>query len=209
MLYTINIVYVITNEGQLAIMAKKKTTKEQKRKERLRKAKSWVATYQGVNIEQDYCKRFKVDPVCVKKDLEAMKAATPEQREQLRQTRDTHKQKEQEEKTARLVKMLEKRKIAFDKLKSNPAAMQKALKDAKAGTKTKNPKRRCENCGCVMKQQFIGLKHCKCGTSWSKSDGYFERTPDMVFALQRKVTRKGKNSILTKQVPTIRYKRHS
>jgi len=188
-------------------MAKKKPTKEQKRKARLRKAKSWVATYQGANIEQDYGKRFKVDLICAKKDIEAMKASTPEQREQLKQTHDIRKQKELEEKTARLIQKLDKRKIAFDNLESNPAAMKKALKDARAATpKKKNPKRRCENCGRAMKQQFIGLKHCKCGTSWSKSDGYFERTPDMVFALQRKVMKKGKNSIRTKQVPVIRYR---
>ena len=36
-----------------------------------------------------------------------------------------------------------------------------------------------------MKQQFIGLKHCKCGISWSEQNGYFERNPDMVFKLQR------------------------
>ena len=57
-----------------------------------------------------------------------------------------------------------------------------------------------------MKQQFIGLKHCKCGTSWDRRTGYFERTSDMVFALDRKVIKKGKNSVRTKQVPVIRYK---
>ena len=74
------------------------------------------------------------------------------------------------------------------------------------GGKKKNPKRRCINCGKAMKQQFIGLKHCKCGMSWSKDGGYFERNSDMVFALERKVTKKGKNSIRTKQVPVIRSK---
>lgn len=34
-----------------------------------------------------------------------------------------------------------------------------------------------------MKQQFIGLQHCKCGMSWKKDIGFFERTPDMVFGL--------------------------
>ena len=67
-------------------------------------------------------------------------------------------------------------------------------------------KRKCTNCGKAMKQQFIGLKHCKCGTSWKKDIGYFERTSDMVFALERKVIKKGKNSIRTKQVPIIRLK---
>jgi hypothetical protein len=57
-----------------------------------------------------------------------------------------------------------------------------------------------------MKQQFIGLKHCKCGTSWSKDGGYFTRTNDMVFALERQVTKKSKNSVKVKQVPVIRYK---
>ena len=37
-----------------------------------------------------------------------------------------------------------------------------------------------------MKQQFIGLFHCKCGTSWRRDIGFFERTPDMVFSLERK-----------------------
>ena len=70
----------------------------------------------------------------------------------------------------------------------------------------KRPKRRCPNCGRAMVQQFIGLKHCKCGISWKKDIGYFERTSDMVFALERQVTKKGKNSIRTKQFPIIRYK---
>ena len=72
--------------------------------------------------------------------------------------------------------------------------------------KRKNPKRRCANCGRAMKQQFIGLKHCKCGTSWSKDGGYFQRTSDMVFALERRVTKKGTNSVRTKQFPVIRSK---
>ena len=60
----------------------------------------------------------------------------------------------------------------------------------------------CPNCGHKMKQQFIGLQHCKCGMSWEKDIGFFERTPDMVFALQRqKVGGKMKN------VPVIRYKK--
>jgi len=64
-------------------------------------------------------------------------------------------------------------------------------------------KRVCVNCGRKMKQQFIGLKHCKCGTSWKKDTGYFMRTPDMVFALERRQKdRSGK----TKQVPIIRMK---
>lgn len=59
----------------------------------------------------------------------------------------------------------------------------------------------CPRCGKKMKQQFIGLQHCKCGISWKRDQGYFERTPDMVFCLQRK-TINGK----TKQFPVIRFK---
>ena len=43
----------------------------------------------------------------------------------------------------------------------------------------------CPNCGRKMKQLFIGLQHCKCGVSWKKDIGYFERTEDMMFALER------------------------
>ena len=42
----------------------------------------------------------------------------------------------------------------------------------------------CPNCGRKMKQQFIGLQHCKCGMSWKKDIGFLERTPDMVFGLR-------------------------
>lgn len=69
-------------------------------------------------------------------------------------------------------------------------------------------KRICSDCGRKMVQQFIGLKHCKCGMSWKKDIGYFERTPDMIFCLQRKVVKKSKSSIKTKQVPIIRYKQN-
>ena len=61
----------------------------------------------------------------------------------------------------------------------------------------------CPNCGRKMKQQFIGLQHCRCGISWKRNIGYFERTSDMIFALQRvKVGKK------VKQRPVIRVKEH-
>lgn len=59
----------------------------------------------------------------------------------------------------------------------------------------------CPVCGRKMKQQFIGLQHCKCGISWKKDIGFFERTSDMVFALERRTV--GKK---VKQVPVIRRK---
>lgn len=52
-----------------------------------------------------------------------------------------------------------------------------------------------------MKQQFVGLKHCKCGMSWKKDIGYFERTEDMVFKLEKQ--QKGTKGNKTKQVPLI------
>ena len=62
----------------------------------------------------------------------------------------------------------------------------------------------CPRCGRKMKQQFIGLQHCRCGMSWKKDIGFFERTSDMVFALERQ--KKGRKGNKTKQVPVIRYK---
>lgn len=59
----------------------------------------------------------------------------------------------------------------------------------------------CPNCGRKMKQQFIGLQHCKCGMSWKKDIGFFERTSDMVFALERQTV--GKK---VKQVPVVQRK---
>lgn len=59
----------------------------------------------------------------------------------------------------------------------------------------------CPHCGRKMKQQFIGLQHCRCGMSWKKDAGFFERTGDMVFCLQR---RRVGNKV--KQFPVIHYK---
>lgn len=51
-----------------------------------------------------------------------------------------------------------------------------------------------------MKQQFIGLKYCKCGISWLKDVRYFQMTPDMIFCLER-VKVDGK----VKQIHIIKY----
>ncbi len=59
----------------------------------------------------------------------------------------------------------------------------------------------CPGCGRKMKQQFIGLQHCKCTISWKKDIGFFERTSDMIFALEHRTI--GKK---VKQIPVIRYK---
>lgn len=60
----------------------------------------------------------------------------------------------------------------------------------------------CPACGRKMKQQFIGLQHCKCGISRKKDMGFFERTPNMIFTVERHKTTSGK----TRQIPNIRYK---
>ena len=57
----------------------------------------------------------------------------------------------------------------------------------------------CPRCGRKMKQQFIGLQHCKCGMSWKRDIGFFERTSDMVFCLERRYVN-GK----PKQQPVVR-----
>ena len=87
--------------------------------------------------------------------------------------------------------------------KGLPEKTEKKKEDAdKPKVKQKGmSKKVCPNCGRKMKQQFIGLQHCKCGMSWKKDIGYFERTGDMVFALERRKV--GKK---TKQCPVIRYR---
>ena len=69
------------------------------------------------------------------------------------------------------------------------------------GKKKGNSKKICPGCGRKMKQQFIGLQHCKCEMSWIRGEGFFERSGDMIFALQRRKV--GKK---IKQCPVIRYR---
>ena len=63
-----------------------------------------------------------------------------------------------------------------------------------------NSNKVCPNCGRKMKQQFQGLQHCKCGVSWLREMGFFERTTNMRFCLERRKT--GKK---TKQCSVIRF----
>lgn len=160
-------------------MAAKKKTKLQKSKARLRKGKTWILGYTGTKIIEAYGKCFHVDPKCAERELSKLGALDPQ-------------------KLADLKKADKERKLAEREAKKLNA--EKKMLKAKA-TPKKNVKRVCINCGAKMKQQFIGLEHCKCGTSWKKDIGYFERTQDMVFALER---RKVGNKV--KQYPIIRYK---
>lgn len=70
-----------------------------------------------------------------------------------------------------------------------------------AAKKKSRSKKLCPVCGRKMKHQFHGLLHCKCGISWLRGEGFFERTSDMVFALERRKT--GKK---VRQCPVIRYR---
>ena len=70
------------------------------------------------------------------------------------------------------------------------------IKKGKLPTVKKNL---CPRCNRKMKQQFIGLLHCKCGMSYHKDMGYFERTGNMIFSLEKK-----KIGEKTKQVPVRR-----
>lgn len=60
------------------------------------------------------------------------------------------------------------------------------------------PKRKCKSCGRKMKQQFIGVYHCKCGNTRMNGQD-LERTSETVFALERKQV--GQKM---KQVPVIK-----
>lgn len=84
---------------------------------------------------------------------------------------------------------------------SNGEIYEKPEKKEKPDKKLKQrkPRKKCPYCGRKMKGGN-GMKHCRCGVSFSKGTGYFERTPDMVFCLKR--VRKGKK---VKQVPWIRF----
>lgn len=61
--------------------------------------------------------------------------------------------------------------------------------------------KRCPNCGRHIKQQFIGLRHCKCGVRWKEHPSCFARAPDIVFVLERRWVGNKRE-----QVPVIRYK---
>lgn len=47
-----------------------------------------------------------------------------------------------------------------------------------------------------MEQRFISLYHCKCGMSWKKGTGFFQRTDDMVFCLEHNYANKKPRRII-------------
>lgn len=52
-------------------------------------------------------------------------------------------------------------------------------------------KRVCPNCGRKMKQQFIGLFHCKCGTSWKRDIGFLSEPRIWYLHLSEKARQQG------------------
>ena len=82
-----------------------------------------------------------------------------------------------------------------------PEETPKKKKSPTVPQKKGRSKKVCPSCGRKMKCQFNGLQHCKCGVSWKKGEGFFERTSDMAFALERRKI--GKK---IKQCPVIRYR---
>ena len=124
-------------------------------------------------------------------------------RKRLKRADRTYKDLKQKQKAKIADSMFEKTCDYYREHGKLPEKKEKKKDDAdKPKVKRKGmSKKVCPNCGRKMKQQFIGLQHCKCGMSWKKDIGYFERTGDMVFALERRKV--GKK---TKQCPVIRYK---
>lgn len=57
---------------------KKKLTKEERREQRLSKARQWALTYKGSHIVWAYRKRFRLDYTCALKDMQAIGALSPE-----------------------------------------------------------------------------------------------------------------------------------
>jgi len=76
---------------------KKKLSKPERREARLRKARLWVLTYEGIHIVRAYRKRFKVDYLCALRDMEAIGALSPEKITQLKAAEEIRLQKKREE----------------------------------------------------------------------------------------------------------------
>ena len=89
------------------------------------------------------------------------------------------------------------KRITEDRI-SEPAQTLPKKKPASTAPKKKkgNSNKVCPDCGREMKQQFIGLQHCRCGVSWKKGEGFFERSGEMVFALERRRIGKKSSNVL-------------
>lgn len=124
--------------------------------QRIERARAWVPTCVGKHLLKTYYHRFGIDRMTGIEDLGALGVYDTEE---------------------------------LDKMRHQEAVRLAAMKPKAPKQPTqlrKHQKKRCPICGHVMVQCFIGLEHCRCGLTLSKQMGYFERTPDMVFALERK-----------------------
>ena len=77
---------------------KKKLTKEERREQRLNKARQWALTYKGSHIVRAYRKRFRLDYTCALKDMQAIGALSPEKFENMKRAEEIRLQKKREQK---------------------------------------------------------------------------------------------------------------
>ena len=75
--------------------------KTERRETRLRKAATWLPTYEGAHLVRAYRKKFKLDYTCALNDLEALGALSPEKLADLRQGEEIRQRHMQDEKEAR------------------------------------------------------------------------------------------------------------
>jgi len=80
---------------------KKKLTKEQRREQRLRKARQWVLTYEGTHIVRAYRKRFHLDYTCALNDMQAIGAIAPEKLAEMKAAEEIRLRKKREEREHR------------------------------------------------------------------------------------------------------------
>lgn len=95
------LIYLFYNRiWTVIIMPKKKIkqTKEQRREQRLQKARQWALAYNGSHIVRDYRKRFKLDYSCALEDLHFIGALSPERLEILKRAEEIRLQKKREQK---------------------------------------------------------------------------------------------------------------
>lgn len=183
---------------------KKKQNTTAKREVRLRKAKRWLTTYNGTpkKIASHYRKRSHVDILTALQDLQTIGVEfTQEYLDAVKKGEEArihqlHLQKEAKQLYDLYFYADSDSDLAFIAgYTSGGAPYGVTWDDYEGGVydRIENQKigkvgssKICINCGRKMKTQFRGLKHCKCGISWKKDVGYFERSADMIFALERR-----------------------
>lgn len=82
-------------------MQEKKLTKSERRAERLRKGRQWVASYEGSHIVRDYSERFKVDVLCAMDDLGKIGALNPEKLAAMKEAEIQRREKKKQDREKR------------------------------------------------------------------------------------------------------------